>query len=276
MGKKGGGRVRIKQMGPKNPSSFNPLQEFMNNSGGTDEEIIPLPPKIIDTSITNIWPLSQSFTMKYKNNSNFVCIWPTYIDGNKSTKEGRRISKNLAVDQPTIEDISEVLQSFNVRHAIQPYKGYPRDVHSRWYNLGRVLYDLEQMREWWCINNYNNNHNNHNNNSSGLEENDDIPDIPDIPELNDDNDDNDNHTTTKNGQQQQQLTQKKCWEIIASKIESMPGRIARKLANKQAMEEQARKEKAKQILASKANSNKTKKNASGGGGGSSKKKGKKK
>jgi signal recognition particle subunit SRP19 len=31
-----------------------------------------------------------------------------------------------------------------IRHVVQPYKGYSRDVDSQWDNLGRVLVDLEE------------------------------------------------------------------------------------------------------------------------------------
>ena len=157
-------------------------------------------------------------------------------------KEGRRISKEDAVDTPSIQDISEVLQSMNVRHAIQPYKGYSRDEESRWFNQGRILYDLEQMEE--RVGGVVNIHSN----SSGA------IDVDDVPELND-----------------EIMTQKKCWKLIASKVETMPGRIARKLANKKALEEEARKEKAKKIAASKNT-----KASKSTGGGSNKKKGKKK
>lgn len=238
MGKKGAGRVRIKQMGPKAP--INPLQELMV----PPEEMITLPPKM-DSSITNFWPMSQAFSMKYKE---FPCIWPTYIDATKTMKEGRRIKKEEAVETPTVQDISEVLQSMNVRHAIQPYKGYPRDVESRWYNLGRILYDIEQLKErvGGVVEV-----------KSSFMEPIDIDNVPDIEE---DEDEEDEH-----------LTQKQCWKIIASKIETMPGRIARKLAKKKELEEEARKEKARKIAAAK--SSKANKNT---GVGTNKKKGKKK
>jgi len=42
-----------------------------------------------------------------------------------------------------VTDISEVLQKFNIRHVIQPFKGYPRDIESRWDNPGRVLVDMD-------------------------------------------------------------------------------------------------------------------------------------
>ena len=31
-----------------------------------------------------------------------------------------------------------------IRHVVQPYKGYSRDIESQWDNLGRVLVDMEQ------------------------------------------------------------------------------------------------------------------------------------
>lgn len=174
-------------------------------------------------------------------------------------KEGRRVSQDVAVgansngngngddldSYPTIQDISEVLQSMNVRHAIQPYKGYPRDVESRWYNLGRILYDLDQMSERM---------------SGTITITNDTSttiDVDDVPELNDDND--------------KVMTQKECWKLIASKVESMPGRIARKLEQKKSLEEEVRKERARKVASAK--SSKANKNT---GGGSNKKKGKKK
>jgi len=35
-------------------------------------------------------------------------------------------------------------QTMGIRHVVQPYKGYSRDVESQWDNLGRVLVDMEQ------------------------------------------------------------------------------------------------------------------------------------
>jgi signal recognition particle subunit SRP19 len=190
MGKKGG-NVRVKQMGPKMaaPPSFD---DFMI----PPNEVISLPPKM-DSNITNCWPMSQSFTMNYKSNE-FPCIWPNYIDLDKTMKQGRRIGKELALPRPSVADISEVLQSYGVRHAIQPYKGYPRDVESRWYNAGRVLYDLNMMQ-------------------SVLRGNENVPQIvelndedEDMPDLNDEN-----------------ISQKHIWKAIAKKMKDMPGRKVR-------------------------------------------------
>jgi signal recognition particle subunit SRP19 len=72
----------------------------------------------------------------------FSVIWPNYLDSTKSVKRGRRIAASTAVDTPTVTDISQALQSLNMKHVVQPYKGYSRDPESQWDNLGRVLVDM--------------------------------------------------------------------------------------------------------------------------------------
>mmetsp|Transcript_16002 Transcript_16002/g.23408 ORF Transcript_16002/g.23408 Transcript_16002/m.23408 type:complete len:233 (+) Transcript_16002:85-783(+) len=202
MGKKAGGRVRIKQVGAKS-APLNPLQDLMV----PPDEIIQLPPKM-DSNITHFVPASEAYRMNYKSNA-FACIWPTYIDADKTTKEGRRIAKADAVVNPSVQDVSEVLESLGVRHVVQPYKGYPRDVESRWDNPGRVLYDLDEVQP----------------EEAKIVELDD----DDIPNLGDDDDDDDT------------LTQKQIWKLVASKIESMPGRKQRLIEAKQREEEEKKK-----------------------------------
>ena len=73
----------------------------------------------------------------------FSTLYPNYIDSNKTTKLGRRIATKDAVPEPTIQDIHEALASLNIRHVIQPHKGYSRDSTARWFNNGRVLVDLK-------------------------------------------------------------------------------------------------------------------------------------
>ncbi|KAL7451835.1 hypothetical protein ACHAXS_000259 [Conticribra weissflogii] len=82
--------------------------------------------------------------MNYKA---FSAIYPNYLDSNKTIKLGRRIAAKDAVPEPTIQDIHEALASLNIRHVIQPHKGYSRDAVSRWDNPGRVLVDLDGAAE---------------------------------------------------------------------------------------------------------------------------------
>ena len=143
MGKKGGGgRVRVKQMGPKGMGApVNPMAE-LNNIAPEDQIVFPPRP---DSSVTHIWPMSATFTLNYKEG--FSSIWPTYLDSTKTTRHGRRIAVADAVPEPTVMDISEALQTMGIKHAIQPYKGLPADTRSRWDNPGRVLIDMEEAAE---------------------------------------------------------------------------------------------------------------------------------
>lgn len=139
MGKKAGGRVRVKQLGPKGgmPMIGNPMDELSI----PPDEMIQLPPRM-DKSLSQIWPLSETFTMKYDR---FSVIYPNYLDSTKTLKQGRRISSVEAIEKPTVMDIGLALQLMGMRHVVQPYKGYPRDAESQWENLGRVLVDLPKQ-----------------------------------------------------------------------------------------------------------------------------------
>jgi len=240
----GKNRVRLKQLGPKGGSAaaLNPMADFAI----PPEEMIHLPPKM-DSKTTRVWPMMEVLTMKYDQ---FTVIYPTYLDSTKTAKLGRRISRSDAVPNPAVEDISAVLQTCNIRHAIQPYKGYPRDVESRWYNPGRVLVDINNDVALKLGLGLEGN----SNNSVGDDE-DDIP-ILDM------------------GGDTMTVTKKQLCREIAKRIPKMPSRIRRLVEEKKKEEEEKKK----------ASQQKKNKSGGGGGGGSgsshrktnTKKKGKKK
>ena len=144
MGKKKGGGVRIKQVGPKGPSAqnlqaaLNPLEELSKGINPQDMVNLPPPP---DRSYQVFWPITETFTMK---TDGFQVIYPSYVDATKTVKQGRRISKENAVggSSPTVSDLSLALQSLQIRHVLQPYKGYSRDATTIHDNPGRVLADI--------------------------------------------------------------------------------------------------------------------------------------
>ena len=96
-----------------------------------------------DTHTKNVF-IGETFVMTYDK---FNIIYPNYIDSTKTAKLGRRIPTKDAVLEPTIQDIHEALVSLNIRHVIQPHKGYSRDATARWFNNGRVLVDLKGADE---------------------------------------------------------------------------------------------------------------------------------
>uniref|UniRef100_A0A7S1UY70 Uncharacterized protein n=1 Tax=Grammatophora oceanica TaxID=210454 RepID=A0A7S1UY70_9STRA len=137
MGKKSGGRVRVKQVGPKGAGKMlNPMEALSGSI--PPEEMITLPPKPNPNS-TIVWPIAETLTMKFDR---FSVIYPNYLDSKKTCKQGRRISVADSVDTPTVQDVSFALQGLKIRHAVQPNKGYSRDPESRWDNPGRVFVDI--------------------------------------------------------------------------------------------------------------------------------------
>ncbi|KAL9180246.1 hypothetical protein ACHAXT_008216 [Thalassiosira profunda] len=241
MGKKGGGRVRVKQVGgPKMPA--NPLADL----AVPPEEMIHLPPKPDSNAGFLIWPMDQTFSMVYKN---FSAIYPNYLDSDKTVKRGRRIGAKDAVPEPNVQDIHEALVSLNIRHVVQPHKLYSRDATSHWDNPGRVLVDLEGAVE------------------SGVMEmkSDGAFDLDDaMPEMGGDNDGKENEQGEGRGKKQ-------LLRQLASIIRGLPSRQKRLEEKNKLLEE----EKAKAAKAEKEAA-KTKTGGGGGGGGNRKKKGKKK
>ncbi|GMH73633.1 hypothetical protein TL16_g06246 [Triparma laevis f. inornata] len=136
MGKKGGG-VRVKQIGgPKggmNPAAMNPqkmMQEAMGDvfkNGMSKAMMMPQIPA--DRSVLQKWPLNRS--CQNEPHDKWQVVWPTNLDSNKTTKEGRKVGKAIGVPKPTLSDVSEALQKIGIRHAIEPYKFLPRDPASK-------------------------------------------------------------------------------------------------------------------------------------------------
>lgn len=62
-------------------------------------------------------------------------IWPAYLDAALSRNEGRRVSKDLAVEEPTVDEIAKAVQQVGYDSVIERNKTYPREYEAR----GRVL-----------------------------------------------------------------------------------------------------------------------------------------
>jgi len=209
------------------------------------DEMIHLPPKPDSNSGFLIWPMGETFTMTYKN---FSAIYPNYMDSDKTVKMGRRIAAKDAVPEPTVQDIHEALASLNIRHVIQPHKGYSRDASSRWDNPGRVLVDLEGAVESGVL---------EMSTAGGF-------DLDDIPDMGDGGDDNENADSRGEGGGKKRLLRQ-----LASVIRALPNRQKRLEEKSKLLEEEKLKAAQAEKAAPKA------KEASGAGG-NKKKKGKKK
>ncbi|SDK09183.1 signal recognition particle, subunit SRP19 (srp19) [Halovenus aranensis] len=62
-------------------------------------------------------------------------IWPAYLDADLPRSEGRRIPMELAVSEPTVDEIAQAVQQVGYDAVIEREKVYPREYEPR----GRVL-----------------------------------------------------------------------------------------------------------------------------------------
>ncbi|WP_254274050.1 signal recognition particle subunit SRP19 [Haloarcula marina] len=62
-------------------------------------------------------------------------IWPAAFDADCSRSEGRRVSRGLAVEEPTVDEIAKAVQQVGYDAVIEREKTYPREYETR----GRVL-----------------------------------------------------------------------------------------------------------------------------------------
>ena len=69
-----------------------------------------------------------------------ITIWPQYINKELSISEGRKVSKENAVSDPSINDIERALKRLGLQYSMQKEKSYP----GKWYDKsGRVLVEWE-------------------------------------------------------------------------------------------------------------------------------------
>ena len=73
-----------------------------------------------------------------------VIIWPAYFDQAKTRKEGRRVSKSLAVQSPKILEIQEAAQKLCLEFEVVADKGYPK---TPWTKTGMLLVEKREPKE---------------------------------------------------------------------------------------------------------------------------------
>lgn len=63
-------------------------------------------------------------------------IWPAYLDANRSRSEGRRVPEELAVEEPTVEEIAKAVQQIGYDATVERDVAYSREP---WVRRGRVV-----------------------------------------------------------------------------------------------------------------------------------------
>lgn len=62
-------------------------------------------------------------------------IYPAYFDADLTRSGGRRVPRDLAVTDPTVEEVAKAVQQVGYDAVVEPEATYPRETESR----GRVL-----------------------------------------------------------------------------------------------------------------------------------------
>jgi signal recognition particle subunit SEC65 len=120
------------------PSSFDPAQ-FSRSA------IIPATaaasmlgdPSGIPSSAPKTGFISHADSDKYKG---YQCLYPLYFDKRRSRAQGRRVGKELAVENPLARDIVDAAQELGMDVVFEPAKMHPKD----WANPGRVRVLIKQ------------------------------------------------------------------------------------------------------------------------------------
>lgn len=63
-------------------------------------------------------------------------IWPAYLDADRTRGEGRRVPADLAVAEPTLDEIARAVQQVGYDATIERDKAYSREP---WVRRGRVV-----------------------------------------------------------------------------------------------------------------------------------------
>jgi len=63
-------------------------------------------------------------------------IWPAYFDASLTRREGRRVPRSLAVEEPTVDEVARAVKQVGYDAVIERGKAYPR---RGWTASGRVL-----------------------------------------------------------------------------------------------------------------------------------------
>ncbi len=73
-----------------------------------------------------------------------IIIWPAYFDQSKTRKDGRRVSKSLAMQQPKIDEVTLAVQKLGLKHEVRPDAGYPK---TPWIKTGMILVEKQGSKE---------------------------------------------------------------------------------------------------------------------------------
>jgi signal recognition particle subunit SRP19 len=73
----------------------------------------------------------------------FVCVYPAYINSKKTRAEGRRVGKSKAIDNPTVNEIGDILENAGLKTIVETNRLYSREESREPQQRGRVRVQLK-------------------------------------------------------------------------------------------------------------------------------------
>jgi signal recognition particle subunit SRP19 len=73
-----------------------------------------------------------------------IIVWPTYFDSAKTRRQGRRVSKSLAVLSPKTSELKEAADKLGLICVLNPDVAFPR---MPWSKSGIILVQKMQSKE---------------------------------------------------------------------------------------------------------------------------------
>lgn len=71
-------------------------------------------------------------------------VWPAYFDQTKTRKEGRRVSRNLGVPYPKIDELQEAAQKLGLKPEVSVDMGFPK---TPWQKGGMMKVEKKRAKE---------------------------------------------------------------------------------------------------------------------------------
>jgi signal recognition particle subunit SRP19 len=70
-------------------------------------------------------------------------IWPAYFNARYSRNEGRRVPREKAVRDPSIEEIEKIAEKLDLKPILEPGASYPKQP---WRKTGVVIVDKKHPK----------------------------------------------------------------------------------------------------------------------------------
>ncbi|CAH2243055.1 signal recognition particle 19 kDa protein [Pararge aegeria] len=85
---------------------------------------------------------SWSPDKKHSDVERWICIYPAYLNNKKTLAQGRRLPKDICIENPTHQEIRDVLFSTGLRIGVEN-KLYPRERSKEMLYRGRIRVEIK-------------------------------------------------------------------------------------------------------------------------------------